>query len=488
MLNSTPSATELWEGIGGHFENLSQVLCEFLDNSISNIISTSSVNRSIIIKILPILDNEKFLISIEDGGQGISNFEPIMRLGDKSVKQSPLNEHGFGLKHALATANPENNNWRICTRTEEDFARQQYREINAGYAFEYDEMVHLINVAPWPGLQNATGTYIEFTVSKDLFNTLQSGIPGNAGFSRNLEYLAEDLGYIYAGVLSKGAVNIMIYTNNSTPDIIVQPETPDWIDFYQSPPPGSVNLDLGDGDVLIEYRFGEMKEGRSVKYYKRNMSSSGIEIRVNGRLLMGNLFKEVWGLENHPSYNHFLGQINIISDIPNRLPKTKTSKNSLRKEDPKLVKILQWIRKIYPTPERKLTNAISEREFIQNLAELKELHIRTSSKRIETDFTVYKNIGSPVMVDLYLFDGTDVVLYEAKKNTADVKDFYQLLMYWDGLVSDGGIPTEGILLAPDFSPGVINVINSFNGKSDEQGNNYNFKTKTWKEEGINYPN
>lgn len=217
------------------------------------------------------------------------------------------------------------------------------------------------------------------------------------------------------------------------------------------------------------------------------MSSSGIEIRVNGRLLMGNLFKEIWGLENHPSYNHFLGQINIISDIPERLPKTKTSKNSIRKEDAKLSKLIQWIRNIYPAPEKKLTNAISEREFIQQLARTKDTHIRTSSKRIETDFTVYRNIGSPVMVDLYLFDGNDVVLYEAKKSTADVKNFYQLLMYWDGLVSDGGSPTEGILLASDFSPGVSHIINTFNNNTDSNGNNYNFKIRTWIEEGISYP-
>lgn len=485
MLNSTPNANELWEGIGGHFESLSQVLCEFIDNSISNIISSSSINRSIVIKINP--EAEGYRVSIEDGGEGVPNFEPIMRLGDKSVKQSPLNEHGFGLKHALATANPSNDNWRICTRTTLDLSKQEFREIKAGYAFEYDELVYNINSNPWPGIQHGTGTYIEFMISKELFYTLQSGIPGNAGFSRNLKYLAEDLGYTYAGVLSQGAISIIIYTSNPTPDLIVQPLLPEWVDFYQSPPPGNVNLDLGNGEILIDYRFGEMKEGKSVRYYKRNMSSSGIEIRVNGRLLMGNLFKEIWGLENHPSYNHFLGQINIISDIPERLPKTKTSKNSIRKEDAKLSKLIQWIRNIYPTPEKKLTNAISEREFIQQLAKIKDTHIRTSSKRIETDFTVYRNIGSPVMVDLYLFDGNDVVVYEAKKSTADVKDFYQLLMYWDGLVSDGGSPTEGILLATDFSPGVLNILNTFNNNPDANGNNYNFKTRTWIEEGINYP-
>lgn len=486
MLNSTPVASELWEGIGGHFENLSQVLCEFLDNSISNIISSGSINRSIVVKVSQ--ENDGYRISVEDGGEGISDFETIMRLGDTSKKQSPLNEHGFGLKHALATANPSNNNWRICTRTVEDLNNNRFREIKASYAFEYDETVFDIALNSWPGIQNGTGTFIEFMISEEMFNTLQNGIPGNAGFKRNLEYLAEDLGYVYSGVLSKGAVSIIIYSTDKKPDLIVQPLSPEWVDFYQAPPPGEVELDLGNGKVSIEFCFGEMKEGKSVKYYKRNMSSSGIEIRVNGRLLMSNLFKEIWGLENHPSYNHFLGQINIVSDNSERLPKTKTSKNSIRKEDPKLSKLINWIRKIYPSPEKKLTNAISEREFIRQLAMKKETHIRTPSKKIETDFTVYRNIGSPVLVDLYLFDGNEVVIYEAKKTTADVKDFYQLLMYWDGLVSDGGSPNEGILLAPDFSPGVLSIVKTFNQNMDGNGDNYNFITKTWAEEGIDYPN
>lgn len=485
MLNSTPDANELWQGIGGHFENLGQVLCEFIDNSISNLISTNSFNRTIIITVN--LENENYKISIEDGGEGIPNFEPIMRLGDKSVKQSSLNEHGFGLKHALATANPSNDNWRICTRTSSDVSKQEFREIRAGYSFEYNQNIIKVNNDPWPGIHSGTGTFVEFTISEKLFNTLQSGIPGNAGFNRNLEYLAEDLGYIYSGILTENAINLVIMSSNLPSNLIVKPISPEWVDYYQSPPPGEIELDLGEGKVLIKYCFGEMREGKSVRYYKRNMSSSGIEIRVNGRLLMDNLFKEIWGLENHPSYNHFLGQLNIVSADPARLPRTKTSKNSIRREDAKLFELTEWIKKIYPSPEKKLTNAISEREFIQQLAVEKNRHIRTNSKRIETDFTVYRNIGSPVMVDLYLFDGNDVVLYEAKKTTADVKDFYQLLMYWNGLVSDGGSPDEAILLAPDFSPGVEKIIESFNKNEDANKKIYNFKIRTWLEEGINYP-
>lgn len=485
MLNSTPNASELWHGISGHFENLSQVLCEFLDNSISNIISSNSLSRTILICIFR--EGRSYKISIEDAGSGIVDFEPVMRLGDKSAQVTPLNEHGFGLKHALATANPSNDNWKIFTRTQNDLNNNQFRGINADYDFEYEETVYNCTADKWLGRLSGTGTYVEFIISDELFNTVQSGIPGNAGYETCIKYLSQDLGYIYSGILNQNAVNIVIISDGLSSNLNVEAIQPEWVDFYQTPSPGEVTLDLGDGNVTIKYRFGEMKEGTSVRYYKRNMSSSGVEIRVNGRLIMDNLFNEIWGMEIHPSYNHFLGQIDIISLFPARLPKTKTSKNGIRKEDHKLSKLISWIKSIYPKPERKLTNAISEVEFIEELANIKRTHIRTEAKRIETNFTVFNNINSPVKVDLYLYDGNEIVIYEAKKKTADVQDFYQLLMYWDGLVSDGINPSEGILLAPDFSPGVDNIIDTFNGVTDREGNRYNFTKKTWIQEGINYP-
>lgn len=65
MLDSTPTANQLWEGIGGHFENLGEVLCEFIDNSISNLINSQSSNRTIYISVES--EKEKYRISIEDG-------------------------------------------------------------------------------------------------------------------------------------------------------------------------------------------------------------------------------------------------------------------------------------------------------------------------------------------------------------------------------------------------------------------------------------
>ena len=60
-------------------------------------------------------------------------------------------------------------------------------------------------------------------------------------------------------------------------------------------------------------------------------------------------------------------------------------------------------------------------------------------------------------------------------------------MYWDGAVSDGKKPTEGILIASSFSPGVDIIIKTINSMKDMNGNNYKFIKKTWKDEKIPYP-
>ena len=149
--------------------------------------------------------------------------------------------------------------------------------------------------------------------------------------------------------------------------------------------------------------------------------------------------------------------------------------------------LFEWIRKTHPTPEKRLAGAVSEGELVKELAKLKKQHIRSKEKKIASEFSVFTKVGSPVDADLYVFDGNEVVLYEAKKDRADVQNLYQLLMYWDGAVSDGIKPDEGILIASDFSPGLKPVLDALNSRKDENGNLYNFSCKKWSDEGVAYP-
>jgi hypothetical protein len=483
-MDITPLAQDLWEGIGGHFDSISQVVCEFVDNSISNFEARSAVNRTIYIEAE---ERDGWInIKIEDAGTGIEDLQASLRIGDKSVRQTPLNEHGFGLKHALASANPDNNRWKIYTRTKEDVEVGIYRVISAPYTFELEAKEISQSEEKWPGYFNSPGTLVEFDCTRTFFDTIQLGIRGYAQFQRCLEYLIEELGYVYSGAIEEGKVNIVVASPSIDFRRNVPAVQPEWLGYYK-PEVGEAEVDLGGGTLTIEYKFGEMAESKYVKYYKRNESTSGVEIRVNGRLLVNNLFKKIWGVGNHPSYNHFLAIINLVTQNRDTLPRTRTSKNGIRVGDKKLQALYEWIRKAHPKPHRELSGAVSERELVKELAKLKEQHIRSQVKHIETDFQVFKNIGSPVQVDLYLFDGSEVVLYEAKKDTADVQSVYQLLMYWDGAVSDGLDPAEGILLASSFSGGVEEVVQLFSQKTDEEGNNYRFVMKTWTDEGIPYP-
>jgi len=484
-IDSTPLANDLWLGIAGHFDSITQVIAEFIDNSLSNLGAFKQQPCSIRVA-LEEEEGERVRVKIEDTGTGIPDLAPVMRLGDKTVRQTPLNEHGFGLKHALASANPSNDAWTLYTRTADDFAKGTYKRLKAPYSFLMtSEKIEIVKV-PWPGVYNGGGTLIEFVSSPEFFNTVQRGIKGQAKFGRCLEYLTEELGYIYSGVIEKGQATITITSAKASFNQNVQAVKPSWVDYYP-PGCGSAKVDLGGGTISVEYQFGQVRESEYKKHYRKSMSTSGVEIRINGRVVMSNVFKEIWGLENHPSYNHFLAVINLVSASRDALPQTRTSKNGIRSGDPKLENLLAWIHKTHPKPHTELASAQSERELVRELADLKQKHIPHKAKRVEAEFKVFTTIGSLVSVDLYVFDGTDIVLYEAKKDEADVQDIYQLLMYWDGLVEDGFTPTQGILIATSFSPGVNIMLEVLNDSKDRKGNKYSFITKTWSDEGIKYP-
>jgi len=482
-MNITPLANELWEGIGGHFDSISQALCEFVDNCIANFVGNTTSNRSIVISIHK-KDNGKIEIKIEDAGTGIDNFEPVLKIGDKSCQKSPLNEHGFGLKHALATADPKNESWKIYTRSHDDFIRNNYKVVLAPYKFDMNYEIVSNATTPWPGLFNGSGTIVQFDCTETLFNTVRKGIGGRPSFETCLDYLREELGYIYSGVIKLGIASINIISDRYNK--MVEAVEPQWEGYY-NPKPGRISLDLGDGAIDVEYSFGEIRDSNYVKHYKKNPRSFGVEIRVNGRLLCANLFTEIWGIEKHPSYNHFLVLINLITNDLMKLPKTRTSKNGIRSGDEKLERLFEWIRNTHPEPHKDLTGAITERELVNELAKPKDTHIRRTDKRIEPDFRVFNSISSPVSVDLYVFDGSDVILYEAKKDNADIQNIYQLLMYWDGAVADGLKPTEGVLISASFSAGVDIILNLLNSMKDQNGNNYNLLKKTWNDELIQYP-
>jgi hypothetical protein len=486
-MDLTPVPSDLWAGIGGHFDSFAQVVSEFIDNSISNFEGEHPPGKTIIIRIEEDAPHGLVQVTVEDTGTGIPDLEAAFRLGDKSHRMSPLNEHGFGLKHALATANHANDSWAVYTRTKTDVVGGMYSVVRAPYNFHMNSESISIATTPWPGSFNDTGTVVKFECPRPLYDTLRKGIPGGAQFRRCLDYLREELGYAYAGVIENGTASITIKSAAAGYDETVATVQPKWRGLYP-PKQGSTARDLGAGTVTIDYHFGEVlpRLEPEAKHYLQNMETSGAEVRLNGRVLLSNVFKEIWTKENHPDYNHFLVTLDLLSPDLSKLPKTRTSKNGIRSGDPKLETLFEWVRSVCPDPPRETSDAVSERELVKQLKKLKDIHI-PDPKSVETEFKVYTRLGSPVPVDLYVYDGKNITIYEAKKGNADVQSVYQLMMYWDGLVSDKRTPALGVILASTFSAGVDAVIARLNGMQDGDGHNYNFSKRTWKEEGMNYP-
>lgn len=487
-INNKPEGNIIWRGLGGHFDSISQIINEFIDNSISNFKGNNPIIKNIVICIEEKANNKVF-ISIEDSGTGFKNLDSAFTLGAQNAKDSPMNEHGFGFKHALATANPDNDSWHICTRDEEQSKNQKYTEIEASYKFE-DFKAYQVDThdKEWPGRLNGSGTYLSFTCSEDLFKTVTEGHQGNFGFETRVEFLIEDIGYIYSDLIKEDIANIsIVYTDirGIQKNKNVKAVEPDYEKFIE-PGKGKEKVLLDGKSVCLEYEFGVMKVSGYRKYYKRNMSTSGVEIRFNGRVIATNIFQEIWDIEKHNSYNYLLIKLNLISDDLDDLPTTRTSKNGIRKGDPKLNDLFAWVREYLSEPKKSIKDINHEVDLFKKLQELKKSQL-PNLQTVTTEKNVFLGIKERIRIDLYQKTSDGLVIYEGKKDFTSVQDLYQLKMYWDGCIIDGLKPNTGVLIASTHPQSVKDLIKYMNQMTDSSGNNYHLILKTWKEEGIDYP-
>lgn len=497
-IKNQPSAEELWAGIGGHFDSLGQIINEFLDNSISNFVGNNTMTRNIIIYLKEMSLNGDVKVTIEDSGTGIKKLDEAFTLGSQAAAETPMNEHGFGLKHALASANPKNDTWVIYTRTKEDIENSTFKKISAPYKIE-EFTGKICTDEKWPGKLNGTGTIIQFVCSREMYLTIARGIKGGMTIFRNIaDVLCEDLGFVYAGVIEENRASItmdIMSANGERINRAVGALRPDWEEFIR-PGAGMEVYDLGGGNVNIEYKFGRINEKparvefdntTAKKYYRRNMSSSGVEIRINGRVLCHNLFREIWGIEKHNSYNYLLIIINLKSNCKEALPQTKTSKNGLREGDAKLEELYCWLRSNMSVPVKDVALSDHETDLFEELKSCMERFNPDPNKVIDMEKYVFTRTGNRkdrVRVDLYAKTMNEISIYEGKKDKTTSKDVYQLRMYWDGLVYDGIKPDKGILLAVEHPESVKNLISIVNTMCDANGNSYNLTTMTWAEAGL----
>ena len=189
-------------------------------------------------------------------------------------------------------------------------------------------------------------------------------------FEELLRILNEHLSYTYADILEEGDARIEVVHKRleDSTTYVLQPLLPEWQE-------GSLKkfdpekIAFGDSEVEIECCYGAiLPSEENFCYYAANMNSSGVEIRINGRVVEYGRISSIWGKRVHPAYNSFLARINLKTDQIGALPETRTTKTGFRAGDPKRNELYKWIREKVEMPkgsvltrEQKLIRALAEK-------------------------------------------------------------------------------------------------------------------------------
>lgn len=477
-IENTPNGRELWQSISGNFDRFSEIICEFVDNALSNF-RKYALDPQTSRKVRIVLREQESWVDVDvmDTGTGIRNIHAALTLGSRCGAESPLNEHGMGLKHALASVDDEGCVWSIQTRTPEDNELDRHLLVEGPYGLEEAPMMGQYR-AGWGKLIRPTGTAISFRCTRRRFETLRPvGDRAEKSFDTLVEILVEELAYTYAQVLQRGEMTLEVDGGKRT--CVVHPLFPIWDkDGTQEIP--AVTCDLGGGPVELVCRYGLIRGRKETfLYYKGNMESSGVEIRCNGRVVQRGLFRRIWNGRVHPSRNHFLVQVDLRVKEGMALPATKPTKTGFWDGDPRLEALFAWIRSNVPLPAKEEP---VEKRLVRVLAQNKA--VEDGVLRVAQEKDTYRSLNLGTKMDLFVSYRDRTVVYEAKKAGSRALDVYQLRMYWDGCALDGQPITQGMLIARRHCPEVEALVEKMNSFTDPTGRPYQFLLTTWEEEGI----
>ena len=492
-LDLTPTAEQSWISLSHVCTKFETALNELLDNCVSNLTGNGNRNKISNVNIYITDAGDHYDISIEDNGSGINDLNKALTtgvpVGDHG--DSTLNEHGVGLKHALASINKNNDGWSIHTRTTKNGFGEK---LEAPYNYSL-QVTPLISGDEWVGQENyPTGTVIKVSCEKNFFSTLGDGVKGNAEKLDTLvSYLSEKIGKKYSTMIVDGVISFNIFTCNTkgvknlSAVLAVEPKSIEqgMHDFGK----GTVLIDGPNGQIKIKYDSSSIAPNNDYKLsYKGGMDTSGFEIRVNGRLMAEHWIKEIYDVENHNSYNHIWVKLDIIGGV-GCIPKTNTSKDRMIESDPVLRIVLDWVLEKMPKLPKKLSVDPNEADLRDHYMKNMEIALnRNNEYRFAREERCGKDIGY-LPVDGYwakLSGSVPVrVLVEAKVGVTTPLNVMQLMMYWNLKVMDGQNPTEAILIGASHPESVKLYVEKMNTCIDPSGEQYNITLETW--EGANIP-
>lgn len=456
-----------------------QCIGELIDNAIAARKETEKFRVEVI---LHRSDEQIIDVYIADNCRGmeLEVFGKALQLGESATTDDRLNEHGFGMKNALATLSGGNEYWKVWTApegatavstTEGPFGPAMYIDDDGSFSAE-------------DFLPADMSTLIHVPVKLSFVQTVQGrGAPATDLVALR-KWLVEHLGVLYRGYLEQDAE-----TAESTGSIVVSIERDRLRVRPIAVPLGSLNtryfdVELGGEVVQLEYRYGTLDEvkrdclvlGQKTKYYYQgNIPTQGIDIRLGKRVIATRQFETIWKHEDdnkplarHNNYNDFLGEL-IIPELPRGILSTVNNKTDFNLDDPDWTKVFEKANEVRPVEQiREKSEAALRKKWMDMLK-------ATSPEDTVTDERSVWPTGTRVDVYRETPSGK-IVVYEVKVGSGHPLHLYQLKMYWDGLVLQGKGPTEAVLLVEDFNTSLEEMANLMNGLNAPEGSEpYDFK-------------
>ncbi len=434
-------------------------------------------------------------VYVADQGRGM-NIEVLQRalqLGQSATEDHRLNEHGFGLKNALATLSGDNGPWTLWTRS-----TGSHDEV-ISVSGPFNEVMEIKEQDAFPKeefLPADISTLIKVSVRMSFVRTVQGrGTPAiNLAVLR--EWLLEHLGVMYRGYLEQdrktgdiaGVITVAI--GNDRQNV---PPVP--VPLGRSETKYLKNVELGGKLYRFQYVFGTLDEvkrdtliwgNRAKYYYQGNQPTQGIDIRLGKRVIATKQLETIWKtedgkghLQRHNNYNDFVGEL-LIDDLPRGVLTTINNKTDFNLDDPDWTQIFDLLNKEEYRPPK----TIRERaEGDVRDAWIRMLKATNPQDNVSNEMAVWPPAAK---IDVYRkMKGGDIIIYELKVTAGAPIHLYQLKMYWDGLVINKEQPKEAILLVEQFSLALQEMANRMNSLRPPDGSlPYNFRIERLKDKGL----
>jgi hypothetical protein len=185
----------LFKGLANQNMLFHQCICELVDNCVASKRLDHAFRIDVIFS--KNSDSDNYTLWIVDNGKGMSTeiLEKAIQPGDSATTDNRLNEHGFGLKHSLATLTKKTGYWQIWTK---DLNKGNISSVTS--PFQYN--MNLEDDDSFPDLPykiNNVSTIIKAETTLDYIQSAQGRGNKAEDINKLRLWIVEHLGVAYSG-------------------------------------------------------------------------------------------------------------------------------------------------------------------------------------------------------------------------------------------------------------------------------------------------